>query len=176
MVVKIDVLNDKGEFTGEIRSKKEIHEEGLWHRIAYGFIFDESNNVLLQKRANHKLSSGKWDKTIGGHVETGESSYRTLLRKAKEEIGISLSPNEIEHFGCALSDFSEGAITCHIFAEGYIIKKNINIDSLKINEDEIEELRWFKKEEILEMIKNKDERLIKKNFLWNFLTQIYKTL
>lgn len=176
MVVKIDVLNYKGEFTGEIRSKKEIHEEGLWHRIAYGFIFDESNNVLLQKRANHKLSSGKWDKTIGGHVETGESSYRTLLRKAKEEIGISLSPSEIEHFGCALSDFSEGAITCHIFADGYIIRKSINIDSLKINEDEIEELRWFKKEEILEMIKNKDERLIKKNFLWNFLTQIYKTL
>lgn len=176
MVVEIDVLNSKGEFVGEVKTRKEIHEAGLWHRISYGFIFDGSNNVLLQKRANSKISAGKWDKTIGGHVETGESCYRTLLRKAKEEIGIVLDPSEIEHFGCAISDFSEGAINCHIFVEGYIIRKNINIDSLKINKNEIEELKWFKKEEILEMIKNKDKSLIGKDFLWNFLTQMYKTL
>lgn len=47
---------------------------------------------------------------IGWHVETGENSYKTLLRKSKEEKS------------------------------------------------------------------NKDERIIKKDSLWNFLTQIYKTL
>ena len=35
-----DVLNEFGEFTGEIATREECHEKGLWHRAIYGFVFN----------------------------------------------------------------------------------------------------------------------------------------
>ena len=49
-----DVLNENGEFTGKITTREECHKKGLWHRAVYGFIFDKSGNVLLQKRSSEK--------------------------------------------------------------------------------------------------------------------------
>ena len=172
----LDVLNDKGEFTGEVKTIQDCHSEGLWHRISYGFIFNTSKDVLLQKRSFNKINPMLWDKTIGGHVESGESCFKTLLRKTKSEIGIDLASNEIEHFGCAIAEYKDNDVNCHIFAECYIIRKNLNINDLKINKDEIKELKWFTKTEILEKIENKDKTLISKNFLWNFLKQIYNNI
>ena len=47
-----DVLNEWGEFTGEIASREECHNKGLWHRAIYAFIINKSGEVLLQKRSN----------------------------------------------------------------------------------------------------------------------------
>lgn len=169
----IDVLNSNGEFTGEVKEKNEIHKLGLWHRISYCFIFNDKKNVLLQRRSGSKITPNVWDKTVGGHVEAGESCYKTLLRKTEEEIGLKLKPEEIEHFGCATVDYITETVKCHIFAECYIVRKNIDINDLEINKEEISELKWFSKEEILKKIENKDKDLIDKNYLWNFLKQIY---
>lgn len=50
MEEKFDVLNELGEFTGEIATRKECHTKGLWHRAVYAFILDDNKNILLQKR------------------------------------------------------------------------------------------------------------------------------
>lgn len=68
-----DVLNERGEFTGEIASRDDCHKYGYWHRAIYAFIFNKNGQVLLQKRSgNKKLWPNKWDVTIGGHVLAGE--------------------------------------------------------------------------------------------------------
>ena len=87
-----------------------------------------------------------------------------------------MASNEIEHFGCTISEYKDNDVNCHIFAECYIIRKNLNISDLKIDRQEINELKWFTKTEILEKIENKDKTLISKNFLWNFLKQIYNNI
>ena len=58
MEEKFDVLNESGEFTGEVASKEECHKKGLWHRAVYAFIIDDNKNVLLQKRSNTKKFLG----------------------------------------------------------------------------------------------------------------------
>ena len=58
---KIDVLNELGEFTGDVATIDECHSTGYWHRAVYAFIVDKDLNVLLQKRSgNKKLWPGKW--------------------------------------------------------------------------------------------------------------------
>ena len=45
----IDVLDENGVKTGEILSRKEIHQRGLWHRAIVIAIINGNNEVLLQQ-------------------------------------------------------------------------------------------------------------------------------
>ena len=88
MEEKIDVLNELGEFTGEVATRDECHKKGLWHRAVYAFIIDDKGNILLQKRSNNKkLWPNMWDVTGGGHVDAGEllkrisNNYEDLAEK-----------------------------------------------------------------------------------------------
>lgn len=97
MEEKFDVLNELGEFTGEIATREECHKKGLWHRAVYGFIIDDKGNILLQRRSNNKkLWPNMWDVTVGGHVETGEFGRQALIREVKEELGIEIPKEQIK--------------------------------------------------------------------------------
>ena len=51
---KIEVLNEKGEKTGEVVSREEVHRLGLWHKTVHIWIVNGKNEVLLQKRCAQK--------------------------------------------------------------------------------------------------------------------------
>lgn len=42
--------------------------------------------VLLQRRPEDKENGGRWDKTVGGHVDAGESFDEAAVREAGEEL------------------------------------------------------------------------------------------
>jgi 8-oxo-dGTP pyrophosphatase MutT (NUDIX family) len=49
--------------------------------------------VLLQRRRDDRENGGRWDKTVGGHVDAGESWDAAALREAGEELfGDGASP------------------------------------------------------------------------------------
>ena len=98
MVEMLDVLNERGEFTGEVATREECHKKGLWHRAVYAIIIDSDGNVLLQKRSKEKkLWPDLWDVTTGGHVNSGEFGRQALIRETKEELGIDIEDNEIKY-------------------------------------------------------------------------------
>ena len=99
-----DVLNENGEFTGEIATRKECHEKGYWHRAVYGFIFNKNDDVLLQKRSsNKKLWPNLWDITAGGHVLAGEFGSQALKRELAEELGVKAKDSEIKYLVGSIS-------------------------------------------------------------------------
>lgn len=61
----------------------------------YGLL-RQSDTVLLQKRQNTGFGDGFYS-LIGGHVDAGENVREALLREAREEIGVSIPPDEA-HF------------------------------------------------------------------------------
>ncbi|MCI9246880.1 MAG: NUDIX domain-containing protein [Clostridia bacterium] len=91
-----EVLNEKGEYTGEVETREKCHKEGLWHKAVVVFIINSKNQVLLQKRSEtKKLWPNMWDVTAGGHVLEGEMGFQALIREAKEELGIDLQKQNI---------------------------------------------------------------------------------
>jgi 8-oxo-dGTP pyrophosphatase MutT (NUDIX family) len=49
--------------------------------------------VLLQRRPEDKENGGRWDKTVGGHVDEGETFDEAAVREAGEELfGDGTSP------------------------------------------------------------------------------------
>lgn len=172
-----DVLNEYGEFTNRIETREECHKQGLWHRAVYAFIFNKDGDVLLQKRSgNKKLWPDLWDVTVGGHVLAGEFGYQALIREVKEELGIEINENEIKYLTSATSTNVKGDIINNHFNEGYIITKDIDISEIELQKEEVSDVKWFAKEEILGKIDNNYETLTEKSGPWNLLRRYYKIL
>ena len=172
-----DVLTPNGEFAGEVATREDCHKKGLWHRAVYGFIFNKNGDVLLQKRSrNKKLWPNLWDITAGGHVLAGEFGQQALIREIKEELNINVTENEIRYLVGSTSTNIKGEIINNHFNECYIITKNIDISEIKLQEDEVEDIRWFTKKEILDRIENNFDGITDKEGPWNFLKKYYEVI
>lgn len=170
-----DVLNEFGEFTGKIATREECHKKGLWHRAVYGFIFNENGEVLLQKRSeNKKLWPNLWDITAGGHVLAGEFGTQALIREIKEELGIEVLENEVKYLVGSTSINIQGNIKNNHFNECYIVTKEIDISKIKLQKEEVSDIKWFSKEEILNRINNNVDGITDKTGPWNFLKKYYE--
>ena len=170
-----DVLDDKGEFTNEIATREECHKQGLWHRAVYAFIFNKNGDVLLQKRsAEKKLWPNLWDITAGGHVLKGEFGEQALIREFKEELNIKISKEEIRYLVGSVSKNIKGDMIDNHFNECYIVTKELDVSSIKLQEEEVSEIKWFTKQEILSRINNNFDGITGKSGPWNFLKKYYE--
>jgi len=72
-------------------SRAEVHgNPGLIHRVAHVLVFNAADSLFLQKRANSKdVQPGKWDTSVGGHLDSGEEYPAAAIREMREELGIS---------------------------------------------------------------------------------------
>lgn len=71
--------------------KMEAHRKALLHRAVSVFLFNNDNKLLLQKRALGKYHSpGLWTNTACTHPYVNESNEEAVIRRLKEEMGISV--------------------------------------------------------------------------------------
>lgn len=169
-----DVLNEKGEYIGKIETREKCHAEGLWHKAVAMFIINSKGQVLLQKRsANKKMWPNMWDITAGGHVLAGEFGFQSIIREAEEELGISLNKNDITFVGSSISTNIQGNIVNNHFNEFYIVNKDIDETTLKLQEEEVSEVKWVDKNEIIERIKDNYNGITAKEGCWEYLIKYY---
>ena len=71
-------------------SRKLCHSGSfLLHPVVHLHVLNAEGELYMQKRADNKdIQPGKWDTSVGGHVDFGEPVNRALLREAREELGI----------------------------------------------------------------------------------------
>jgi isopentenyl-diphosphate delta-isomerase type 1 len=85
-----DVVNGRDEIIGRER-RPEVHRLNLLHRAVHGFVFDSNGRLFLQKRSMLKdCFPGTWDSSFSGHVDAGEDYDQSVIREAREELGIHL--------------------------------------------------------------------------------------
>ena len=170
-----DVLNERGEYSEKAETREKCHKEGLWHKAVALFVINSKNQVLLQKRSEKKkLWPNTWDITAGGHVLAGEFGFEAIKRELKEELGIELTKNEIIFLGSAISSNIKGDITDNHFNEYYIVNGDVDETKLKLQTEEVSEVKWFDKDEIIKRIQNNYEGITDKQGCWNYLVKYYE--
>ena len=103
----------------------------------------DNNKILLQKRKGSKLWPGYYA-LPAGHIDKGENQYEALIREAKEELGLDITDDEIKYLvGSASIDTAKG-INKH-YNECYLILKDVDISEIKLQKEEVSEVRYFLK-------------------------------
>jgi len=90
-------------------------------------------------------------------------------------LGIDINENEIKYLVGSISTNVKGNIVNNHFNECYIITKQVDIKDIRLQKEEVEEIRWFSKQEILERINNNFDGITYKTGPWNFLKKYYET-
>lgn len=147
----IQIVDKKGNFTGQVMDKEEAHDKNLLHNEVGIFIINDKREVLLQKKsANKRFSPNKWG-LCAGHVDAYESLETAALREIKEEVGLDLSLKELIPYGEREINISDS--NSHITYFYYVIC-NKKAEEFVIQEEELSEVKWFNIDEIIIMIKD----------------------
>ena len=91
------ILVDKNDKKIGLMPKMEAHKKGALHRAFSVFIFNNKNELMLQKRNKNKYHSPSlWSNTCCSHQGDGESNNVAGKRRLLEEMGFSVELNVID--------------------------------------------------------------------------------
>ena len=95
MTEYFDKVDQNDYVIGKI-SREEAHEFNLMHRAVHIFIKGKNGKWLLQKRSAKKdLDPLLLTTSCSGHVDSGESYSEAAIRECREELGLTISINEL---------------------------------------------------------------------------------
>lgn len=146
----LDLYDIEGNLTGEsiLRTKDKSNvPDGKYVKLVLIFIQNSENKFLFQRTSevkDHVIA------TTGGHVQTGQTSKEAIINEVSEELGIDIT-NENYIYVC--SYFRRKAII-----DVYYLKKDLDINKLVLQEEEVESVSWLSIDEIDKLIEQGEVR------------------
>ncbi len=139
------ILVDKNDNVLGYKNKNEAHEgEGILHRAFSIFIFNDKNQLLLQKRSDQKLLWPLfWSNSCCSHPRKGEDYQIATHRRLKEELGIVTELKYLFKFQYQAKFKNIGSE--HELCSVYIGRSN---DQIIVNDNEIAEWKYIDREQM----------------------------
>lgn len=132
----LEVLDEDGRVVG-VEPRTKVHSLGLPHRAVHILVRDPSGRLLLQKRANDKETApGLWDTSVGGHVPAGEPVLLAALREAREELGLTLAPQD-------LRPLPDHCVDLPLDQERVQSWETVSLGPFTPDPKEVQDLQWF---------------------------------
>lgn len=137
-----DIVNEEGVVIGTAPRSKCHGDPSLIHRTAHVFVFHPAGDrILLQLRRKDKdIQPGKWDTSVGGHLDHGEDFETAAERELREELGYT-GP-------VALTFLFDAKIRNEIESENTRVYKIETEGPFVFQESEIDAIRFWSFEEI----------------------------
>lgn len=137
----LDLYDKDKNLVGKTIIRGEDIPSDCYINVVMIFIQNQEGKFLLQitsKNKEHVIA------TTGGHVKTGETSKDAIISEVKEELGLDISNEDFKY----LDTFIYRVVLFDV----YYLKKDIDIDSLTLQEEEVEKVAWYSSHEIQELI------------------------
>lgn len=140
---RITIVDEKDVVIGA-ETRAAARQQGLRHRIVRVFLVNARGQILLQRRSLALNDNpGKWDQSVGGHVDEGEDYETAAMRETQEELGVT--PTEFKNVG---KFYTERPID-----DGHIRRFNTvfvarHDGAVLPSPDEVAEVRWLSLKEI----------------------------
>ncbi len=141
----VDIFDENRNLVKANVPRDEYKSGNYWLLAAHLWVIDSQNRLLAQRRSPQKKGSpNAWDITAAGHIMSGEDPRDAIVREAAEELGLELTPAELEIAG-------EFVHTDHrYFITSFFVRKDVAIESLVLQPEEVSEMRWFSIDELRE--------------------------
>lgn len=181
--IKVVELDANHDFTNEARNKllDMVAQELIFHRIiivneqdeiighkVYGtldrqdiyrvsalWVTNSRGDILLaQRQLGKRNDPGKWGPAVAGTVEEGETYGDNIIKETREEIGltgVTLTP-AIKH---RYHDEHNH------FCQWYTLVIDRPAEDFKIQKDEVEQVKWFTRQEMAQELRDHPERYLK---------------
>jgi 8-oxo-dGTP pyrophosphatase MutT (NUDIX family) len=125
--------------------ERYTHVAGEYAQGSHVWILNSKNEFLIQKRTPTKrLYPNLWSITSGG-TDVGETTLETAYREVKEELGIEIKPEELE----LMMSYKRN----HDFVDVWLARKDISLDEITMQQEEVSEVKWVTIEELELLIK-----------------------
>ena len=141
-----DLLDENGSFLGKtvVRNKAQF-KPGEYHLVVHIWVISGDGKVLLQRRSDtKKLMPGEWAAT-GGAAISGEDSFTAASRELYEELGIKSDKSTLKQ---VLRLKRRNSLL-----DIWMIKSDLTVEDLKLQESEVAEAKWVTLEEFKTMVK-----------------------
>jgi isopentenyl-diphosphate delta-isomerase type 1 len=90
MTSELITIVDEDDMVIGAETRAAARKQGLRHRIVRVFLINDKGQILLQRRSlTLSDNPGRWDQSVGGHVDEGEDYEEAALRETQEELGVS---------------------------------------------------------------------------------------
>lgn len=141
----LDIYDKDRNKTGKTMERGSPFTEGSYHMIVHVCIFNSSGEMLIQQRQPFKAGwPNMWDVTVGGSAISGDTSQSAAEREVWEEIGYRLDLTNVRPH--LTVNFRVG------FDDYYLIEKDVEIEKLQLQYEEVQQVKWASQEEILQLL------------------------
>ena len=142
---KIIIVNENDEIIG-FKERGTLNQSDIY-RVSALWIQNSKGEILLTQRSfNKKNNPGQWGPAVAGTNDEGESYESNIIKEAEEEIGLKQN-----HFQKSFYHFHDGEH--RHFTQWFFALVDKKIEEFTIQEEEVEKIKWFTKEELLNELK-----------------------
>lgn len=151
----IEIVDPDGKVMGVAPRSKVHGNPSLMHRVVHVLVFNARGELLLQKRAMTKdVAPGRWDTSVGGHVDPGETLEEAARRELHEELGVEAEPKFLYSYIHSNDYETELVYTYWCLHDG----------PFEFNRDEIDHVRFWPLAEIRANMEGMEGSVLSDNF------------
>ena len=142
----VDLYDENRLPLGRTAERSARKGPGEYRMVVHVCVFDSRGRLLIQRRTPEKvIFPNLWDVSVGGGVDAGEDSRRGAEREFREELGYPLDlsglrPSVTVNFDGGFDDF-------------YILIRDLRLEELTLQREEVRDIRWASLEEVLGMLR-----------------------
>ena len=143
----VDLYDENRVPLGKTTERHAPKLPGEYRMVVHVCLFDSAGQLLIQRRTPNKtIWPDRWDVSVGGGVDAGETSRQAAEREFLEELGF---PLDLSGLRPSLTvNFPEG------FDDFYILTQDIPVEELTLRPDEVAEVRWVNLPEVEAMVRD----------------------
>jgi isopentenyl-diphosphate Delta-isomerase len=131
------------------KERSTLNEDEIF-RISALWITNSKNEILLAKRSLKKEHNpGKWGPAVTGINAKDETYEKNIIKEAEEELGLK---------GYKFNKSYKLRNKKNNFVQWFTFKIDKEINEFVLQEEEVEEIKFFKKEELIKEIEKNPKK------------------
>lgn len=147
---KIIIVDKNDNIIGYKERKTLINEKDIY-RVSALWVTNSQGEILLAQRSFNKNNDpGKWGPAVAGTVEEGETYENNIYKEAEEELGIRGLKFDL---GPKIDNLDKPNVKHLYFSQWFMVNLDRDIEDFKIQDDEVEQIKWFSVDEIFKIMK-----------------------